>query len=68
MSRRPCTFKQTDIRRAILAVQTAGEKVHRVEINKDGSIVLEISGKVAPKANNDLDQELAEFEAHHGQD
>jgi hypothetical protein len=38
--RRPCTFKRTDVTRAAKAVLAAGLEVERIEICKDGSIVV----------------------------
>lgn len=40
MSRGPCTFKQLDVTRALRATQKAGIAIQRVEIGKDGKIVL----------------------------
>ena len=40
MTRRPCTFKQQDITRAVRAVVAAGQQVKRVEIDRDGRIVI----------------------------
>jgi hypothetical protein len=42
--RRPSTFKKTDIRRAMKAVFEAGLSVARIEIGKDGVIVI-VPGK-----------------------
>ena len=42
--RRPSTFKMTDITRAMKAVLQTGLSVARVEINRDGVIVV-IPGK-----------------------
>jgi hypothetical protein len=39
-SRRPCTFRETDVKRAVKAVRAAGVEVDRVEIEKDGRIVV----------------------------
>ena len=44
MPRKPCTFRQTDVTRAVKAVQAAGIEVGRVEIDKDGKIVV-LAGK-----------------------
>ena len=40
MPRRPCTFLQTDVKRAVKAVLAAGVEIARVEIEKDGRIIL----------------------------
>jgi hypothetical protein len=40
MSRRPCTFRETDVKRAVKAVRAAGVEVARVEIGKDGGIIV----------------------------
>ncbi len=44
MSRRPCTFRETDVKRAVKAVRAAGVEIARVEIQKDGRIIV-VSGK-----------------------
>ena len=42
--RRPCTFKKTDVTRATKAVLAAGLGIARVEIAKDGAIIV-VPGK-----------------------
>ena len=42
MSRGPLTFKQQDVTRALKAARAAGTVVAKVEINRDGKIVLSI--------------------------
>jgi hypothetical protein len=37
---RPCTFKQQDVTRALRAADAAGRPVRRVEIDRDGKIIL----------------------------
>jgi hypothetical protein len=44
MSRGSRTFKQTDITRAVKAMTAAGLEVARVEVDKEGKIVI-IAGK-----------------------
>jgi hypothetical protein len=66
---RTATFKKTDVTRATRAVLDAGLDVARIEIEKDGRIVV-VPGKPDGQADalsDDLDRELAEFEAQHGQ-
>ena len=68
MPRGPCAFKRSDVTRALLGAAKAGMDVGRVEITKDGRIVLVPSSMVSGAAPQDvLDRELAEFEARHGQ-
>lgn len=40
MSRTPATFKASDLTRAVKAARAGGLEVNRVEITKDGRIVL----------------------------
>jgi hypothetical protein len=40
MMRRPSIFRKSDATRAILAVRAAGLQIDRVEIDKDGSIIV----------------------------
>jgi hypothetical protein len=63
MPRAPCTFRQRDLRLAVETARTAGLEIGRVEIGRDGKIAL-ITGKAA----DDLDRELADFEATHAND
>jgi hypothetical protein len=69
MSRGAQTFKQGDVTRAIKAAVKAGLKVQRAEVRSDGSIVLDFNGPPVATSGtvDDLDSELAEFEARHGQ-
>jgi hypothetical protein len=56
--RRPCTFKKADVTRAMRAVQAAGHDVDRVEISRDGVIVVvpgQPGGAVQPRARDQVD-------------
>ena len=44
MARGPCTFRQHDVTRALRATVAAGIEVQRIEINKDGKIIV-VTGK-----------------------
>lgn len=48
MARGPCTFKQQDVTRALKATVAAGIGVLRIEIDKDGKIVV-ITGPPVPE-------------------
>jgi hypothetical protein len=66
--RRPCLFKKGDVTRAVKAVLATGLEIAQVEIGKDGGINLVLGkpeGQTAALSNN-LDRELAEFNAQHG--
>lgn len=67
MARGRCSFRQTDATRAARAAISAGLTVQRIEIDKDGKIIVVTSGDTPPLPIDDLDRELAEFEARHGQ-
>ena len=66
MTRAPSTFRQSDITQAIRAARKAGVENVRVEIAKDGRIVIVTGG--AQPVQDDLDRELEQFRARHGQD
>lgn len=54
MARGKCTFRESDVKRAIKAVRAAGENVRHVVVEPDGKIVVEIS---KPDAKSD-DKEI----------
>jgi hypothetical protein len=67
MSRTRQHFRQSDLVKALKAMTKAGVQ-GRVEIAPDGRMII-IAGKPGSEQNSgadDLDRELAEFEAHHG--
>ena len=60
-------IKQHDIARAVRGAVAAGIKVARVDIEPNsGKISIVPAGP--PAKDSELDQELADFEARHGQD
>jgi hypothetical protein len=67
MARAPSTFRQQDITRAVKAVVAAGVDIARVEIDKSGKIVIVTVTATGVGPQGDLDLELQEWEAHHGQ-
>ena len=40
MPRAPCSFRESDVRRAIRAARSSGIEVGRIEIGRDGRIVV----------------------------
>ncbi|MET4283585.1 hypothetical protein [Bradyrhizobium sp. LA6.12] len=66
MPRAPSTFRKNDVKRAIVAATAAGMQIGSVAIDKNGRIVIHPAG--APTGQDDLDRELAEFEARNGAD
>jgi len=67
MAKGACTFKQQDVTRALRATRAAGVMVQRIEIDRTGKIVLITGDDNSAAPADDLDRELAEFEARHGQ-
>ena len=57
---------QADIKRAVAAVIAAGIKPGRIEIDGD-RIIISNGDAPAPSPTSELDDELREFEARHGQ-
>ena len=56
MARAPSTFRQGDITRAVKAVRCAGVEIARVEIAKDGKIVIITAAEPAPPEANEWDR------------
>jgi hypothetical protein len=54
MARGPCTFRQRDLTRLIKAAKAAGEQVCKVEIDKDGKIVVTIGKPDAPRETREI--------------
>jgi hypothetical protein len=60
--RAPCTFRQTDVTRALKAARRAGFERVRVEIDQDGKIAIVTGGgadKTDVAGENSLDQWIA---------
>ncbi|KJC42255.1 hypothetical protein [Bradyrhizobium sp. LTSP857] len=68
MARRPCTFKQQDLKRALQAVRSAGIQMQRVEIDDSGKFIIIFATEGPQTYEDELDRELAEFRARHGKD
>jgi hypothetical protein len=69
MSRGAQSFKERDAVRLARAAKAAGLPVRAIEVDKSGKIRVLIGEDtvLALPVENDLDRELAEFEARHGQ-
>ena len=63
MARGPCTFRQTDVKRACKGAEAAGIKVIGIKVHRDGFVLLTGDGA---EEKSDLDRELSEFEKRHG--
>ena len=68
MARAPSTFRAGDVTKAVKAVVAAGVDIARVEIDKAGKIVIVAATATGANPQDDLDLELQEWEARHGQD
>jgi len=68
VARARSAFRQQDVTRAVKAVAAAGVSIARVEIDKTGKITI-IPATPAAEAGqqDDLDLELQDWEARHGQ-
>jgi hypothetical protein len=56
MSRAPCTFRQTDLKRAVRGFEAAGKEVVAADITSDGTIRIKFrSGKAAVVVNDGTD-------------
>jgi hypothetical protein len=67
MARAPSAFRQRDVTRAVKAVTAAGVGIARVEIDKAGKITIITATAPVVGSNDDLDLELQQWEARHGQ-
>jgi hypothetical protein len=56
MARGNCTFKQRDATAAVKAVVAAGCKVTRVEVEKDGKIIVIVGEPEEPARDGRVDQ------------
>jgi hypothetical protein len=61
-------FTQSDVVRALKAASKAGLSVERFEISRDGKIIVVANlAKSSEPLVDDLDRELLDFEARHGE-
>lgn len=60
MSRGPCRFIQRDVTKAVKAVAAAGMPVAKVEVDKDGKIIVVVGEPGKAEALSPLDQWMAD--------
>jgi hypothetical protein len=65
VSRRPVPFRKQDVTRAISAAIAAGVSIQRVEIDNTGKIAIIVNDDPRKRLDDELDRELAAFEAKH---
>ena len=64
MGRRACSFRQTDLVRAIKAARAAGAVVERIEIDADGRLVLVMhSGATVEPVKSEIEDWVAKHNA-----
>jgi integrase len=56
VTRAPCTFKQSDVRRVVKAVVGAGVPVQRVEVSPDGKISVVAGEPPGPNGGQDINE------------
>jgi hypothetical protein len=66
MARKPCNPRPADVRAHIRALEALGKKVTAVKYHPDGTFRLMTADYQSPSLD-DLDRELDQFEARHGQ-
>jgi hypothetical protein len=64
MARAACTFRQRNVTRAIRAVEAAGKKIKKVEVDKDGKVVIEIAQDDDDAGDSDRNEWDTEYGAH----
>ncbi|WP_442548104.1 hypothetical protein [Bradyrhizobium ottawaense] len=67
MARRPFKPRPAEVRAQILVLESLGKKVTAVKYHPDGTFRLMTADYQPPSLDDDLDRELKEFEARHGQ-
>ena len=69
MVRASSTFRQQDVTKAVKAVVAAGLRVAGVKVDlQTGKVEVAVAGSPTASGGDDLDRELADFEAQHAGD
>ncbi|WP_439395197.1 hypothetical protein ACRQ5Q_39475 [Bradyrhizobium sp. PMVTL-01] len=66
MARKPYNHRPAEVKAQIMALEALGKKVTAVKYHPDGTFRLMTADYQSPSLD-DLDRELKEFEARHGQ-
>jgi hypothetical protein len=56
VSRAPAVFRKADLKKAVEAVAAAGQVVARVEVDRDGKIVIVTAGQPERREGNEWDR------------
>lgn len=67
MARRPCSFRKTDVRRAVEAAEATGKPIAGVEVRPDGTVFVRYGEPLAADekaADDDLTAVIAEIKAN----
>ena len=67
MSRRPWDIKPSEVKRAVNAVRQTGLGIKEIKFGKGGLFSVIPSNPAEADTPDDLDRELQEFEAGHGE-
>lgn len=67
MARKPCNPRPTDVTAHVRALEALGKKVTAIKYHPDGTFRLMTADYQSPSLDDDLDRELKELEARHGQ-
>ena len=65
MSKRKCTFKENDVKRACQAAEMAGKKISRLEIDRAGTIILVVDNGATDTAKSQDSNSLDNWMAAH---
>jgi hypothetical protein len=57
VARAPSVFRQQDVTRAFRAAKAAGVRVARVEIDRDGKIVIVTADEIEQREGNEWDRD-----------